>query len=180
MWDLNLLDPMKAGNFTTTSLHRDLCRRAFLLCGAASAAPILVNDKAYARAVSPDLRTLTGFMDVLLPGDEISPPASSLATADALLGEVVKGSMAERLIGAGTAFLERVGPVSFVDLPSAVQAEIVEWMSSADYNAIPGRFYHIIRLFTVAYYYSHPSVVASFPLNSAPQPTGYPPPWRPT
>lgn len=162
---------------TELSKRADLGRRAFLMCGAVSAATALAPDLLRAQAIAPTPRALDAFTNVLLPGDAVSPSASSLAIADALLSEVEQGSMTERLIGAGTGFLDQVGPRPFADLPPVAQAEFVDWMSSADFNAIPGRFYHVIRLFTVAYYYSHPAVVASFPLNTAPQPWGYPPPW---
>lgn len=158
-------------------LRADLCRRAFLLCGAASAATALAPALLHAQASAPAPHALDAFMSVLLPGDEFMPSSSSLGIADALLGEVTVGSLTERLLGAGTAFLNQVGPVEFAELRTDAQEEVVSWMATADYNAIPGRFYHVVRLFTVAYYFSHPDVVSAFPLNAAPQPLGYPPPW---
>lgn len=163
--------------FRTETLRADISRRAFLLSGAASAAVGLAPGLLQAQSAAPALPPLDAFTDILLPSDTDTPAASSLSVAQALLNEVIPGSLTERLLGAGTAFLDQVGPVPFVQLPTGAREEVVSWMATADYNAIPGRFYHVVRLFTVAYYFSHPDVVSAFPLNAAPQPLGYPPPW---
>ena len=63
------------------------------------------------------------------------------------------------------------------DLPEPRRDEILAALAEADFNEIPGRFYHLMRAFAVEFYFSHPEAFAGYPLEPAPQPMGYPPPW---
>ncbi|KEO52634.1 hypothetical protein TP2_06760 [Thioclava pacifica DSM 10166] len=121
--------------------------------------------------------TLDAYLDILLPGSEGTPSASALGVGAELRAEIEPGSLSERLIAAGTMFLDSVGPARFADLPPAARDEIVDWLAQADYNEIPGRFYHVTRLLAVGFYYIHPEALSDLPLEPAPQPVGYPPPW---
>lgn len=155
-------------------------RRATLLAMAAGIASGLAPGVLRAQDLgSPTIApaTFDAFLDSLLPGFEGVPSASELGVGAELRAEIEPGSLTERLIAAGTGFLDSVGPARFADLPPAARDEIVDWLAQADYNEIPGRFYHVTRLLAVGYYFIHPEALVGLPLEPAPQPLGYPPPW---
>ena len=53
-----------------------------------------------------------------------------------------------------------------------------KYYADPDYNQIPGRFFHIVRAFAVELYFAKPEAISGYPLNPAPQPAGYLPPWN--
>jgi hypothetical protein len=146
----------------------------------ATAAASLAPQLASAQNLYIRHATLIAFLDVLLPASEDAPVARALGVAEILRDETEQGSLTERLLAAGTQFLDEVDSVPFTALPRADQEQIVNWLSRADYNEIPGRFYHVIRLFAVGIYYADPRSLMGLPLNDAPQPEGYLPPWETT
>jgi hypothetical protein len=58
------------------------------------------------------------------------------------------------------------------------QIKIVQWMSEADWNQIPRRFYELMRQVAIEVYYTDPAAWAGLALQRPPQPFGYPPPWQ--
>lgn len=158
-------------------------RRAalFAVAGAAAAglAPGLLRAQD-AGGATISAGALDAFLDMLLPGDDGAPAASALGVGAGLLAEVTPGSLTERLLVAGTGFLDTVGPAPFAELPLAARVEVTDWLAQADYNEIPGRFFHVTRLLAVGIYFAHPEALAGLPLEPAPQPVGYPPPWKAT
>ncbi len=132
---------------------------------------------ALAQDVRIDARALSAFIDVLLPADELSPAASALGVPHDLIALADGVAPFQRLIALACGWLNGLGDVPFADLPEVDRMRIVTWMSTADFNQIPRRFYHLVRLSAIELYYAHPESIAGFPLNPAPQPQGYPPPW---
>ena len=149
-------------------------RQAIARLAAAATAGLAVPEAA---AQSPARGALSAYIDVLLPGDDALPPASVLGISDEMAEFAGDGSTFARLLAAGTGWLDRLDDRAFADLPRSVQADVVEWMANAPYDEIPGRFYHVVRLIACELYYAHPEARAGLPLNTAPQPAGYLPPW---
>jgi hypothetical protein len=129
-------------------------------------------------AAPPNLRsTLAGFVDTILPADDLSPAASALGVHGEILGfaDEVAG-LADFLRGAAV-WLNATGDAPFQALPERDRVRVVEWMSQSDKSEAPYRLFEVVRMLAVEFYYAHPEAIAGFPLNEAPQPQGYPPPW---
>jgi hypothetical protein len=69
------------------------------------------------------------------------------------------------------------GGTQFSALASEQQIAVVHWMSRADWNEIPRRFYELVRQVAVELYFANPAALSGLPINRSPQPLGYPPPW---
>jgi hypothetical protein len=124
-----------------------------------------------------DPRTFAAFLDVLLPDDGVTPAASALGVPDGI--EEIAGDVEplRRLIALACDWLDQVADAPFHALADTDQQAIVTWMSTADYNQVPRRFYHLTRQLAVELAYADATGVAGLPLAAAPQPLGYPPPW---
>lgn len=122
--------------------------------------------------------TLAAYVDTLLPADDVSPAASELGIAKAMLTESAGDALYTRLITAGCAFLDRAAEAKFAESNARVREVIVSWMSEADYDEVPRRFYEIIRQRTVELYYSRPEAWGGLPIRRPPQPIGYPDHWK--
>ncbi|MBF9057989.1 hypothetical protein HKCCSP123_02220 [Rhodobacterales bacterium HKCCSP123] len=120
---------------------------------------------------------LEAYVDILLPGGDGLPPASGLGIAPEIESLAPAGSVFRRLLSVGTDWLDGLQGGGFAALPASAQAQVVEWMAAAPYHEIPGRFYHVVRLFAAELYYTRPEARVGLPLELAPQPAGYPPPW---
>lgn len=125
-----------------------------------------------------DVTTLAAYLDILLPADDMSPAASALGVQHDLVDFTRDNAQLRQFLAMGTAWLNDTGRGPFHALPQDDQARVVEWMSRADRDTPPGRFFLLVRLAAVEFYYSKGEVAASFGLNTAPQPAGYPPPWQ--
>jgi hypothetical protein len=123
------------------------------------------------------LTTLTAFVDVLLPADDLSPAASALAVPADILALAAEVAGFRKLIDYGCSWLDKTGGPPFHLLASDKQHRIVAFMAASDMAQAPRRFYHLVRLSAIEHYYSHPEARAGLHLNTAPQPEGYPPPW---
>lgn len=125
----------------------------------------------------PDFGSLAALVDTLLPADAVSPAASALGVERELEGYLTRTDLMARLSGAALGWLDGLADRPFRDLTEAQRIEIVSFMAQADYNQIPGRFYHVVRALACELYYARPEAIAGYPLHPAPQPQGYPPPW---
>jgi len=123
--------------------------------------------------------TLAAFVDELIPGDDLFPPASAVG-AQALLAERLR----ERLGPDGLpALLERLAVEggSFAAAPAEARRAAVARLEAED----PGLF-AFARMAVYLGYYASPAVTAAVrslghDYNDAPQPRGYPlPPFDPT
>ena len=138
-------------------------------------------DLASAATTAPASRearaTLAAFLDTLLPRDELSGSATDLGT-DRQLWEFSKTSPDFRkLVDYGCRWLNMTGGVRFSELATEQQIAIVDWMSQADWNGIPRRFYELVRQVTIELYFSNAASVNGLPIKNSPQPLGFPPPW---
>jgi hypothetical protein len=149
-------------------------RRALIALASAGLVPLLAPFAATA-AGRPE--TLDAFLDVLLPADDLSPAASVLGIGEDLRAMTAPGTPYAQLTDLALNWLDGLDSVPFAGLAPATQVQVVQFMAAADYNEIPGRFYHLTRALAVELYYARPEAITGFPLNSAPQPAGYPPPW---
>lgn len=151
------------------------------LCGLAAVtlagvAPDLARP---ARAGTPnDHRdTLDAFVDILLPPDDLTPAASALGVG-ASIADLAKGqTLLAALIQRVGDWMDSTGAGRFVALTAADRATLVDYMAQADIDTLEGRFFQLIRLFAIEFYYDHPAAIAGLALDPAPQPSGYPPPW---
>jgi hypothetical protein len=134
------------------------------VCGAAVADPA-------------PLKSLAAVVDTLLPADDVSPSASTLRVDRDIADFVAENDMMTRLFVAALDWMDQLTDRPFSELAPSHQIEILAMMEGADFNAIPGRFYHIVRALAVEFYYARSEAIAGFPLDPAPQPNGYPPPW---
>jgi len=153
----------------------DPSRRAFLVA-TLSTGLASVCGPATAQG-SADLGSLGAVLDTILPGDDLSPSPSSLGIDRDIADIVTANPLLERLFGAALSWMDRLGDRPFRDLTDAQRIEILKFMESADFNQIPGRFFHIVRVFCCELYFAREEAIAGFPLNAAPQPLGYLPPW---
>ncbi|WP_372841512.1 gluconate 2-dehydrogenase subunit 3 family protein [Phaeovulum sp.] len=123
------------------------------------------------------MASLAAVLDVLLPADDFSPSASALGIERDIADFVAESDMMTRLFLAALDWMDHLADLPFRDLTSAQQAEVMAFMETADFNAVPGRFYHILRALAVEFYYARAEAIIGLPLNATPQPEGYPPPW---
>ena len=130
-----------------------------------------------ATADTAPMASLAPVVDTLLPADDVSPSASALGVDKDIADFVAENDMMTRLFAAALDWMDHLADRPFRDLTPPEQTEVLTFMESADFNAIPGRFYHILRALAVEFYYARSEAVAGFPLDPAPQPNGYPPPW---
>jgi hypothetical protein len=130
-----------------------------------------------AAAASGERGTLAGFVDTLLPADDLSPSASSLGVHDDILSFSAQVPRLPDLLHGGASWLNATGGARFEALSEGDRNKVVAWMSRSDGSQAPYRFFEVVRLLAVEFYYAHAEAIAGFPLNEAPQPRGYPPPW---
>lgn len=121
--------------------------------------------------------TLAAFLHTLLPADNLSGSATDLGVDRQLWVFANTSADFRKLVGYGCRWLNMTGGTPFADLPGDQQVAIVDWMSRADWNEIPRRFYELVRQVAVELYYSNPDSLSGLPINRSPQPQGYPPPW---
>ena len=124
-----------------------------------------------------NVETFETFIDVLLPDDGVSPSGSSIGISRDLLKLAEDSSQYNKLITFGCSWLDTTGSGPFGTLSDADQITVVQWMSTSDWNQIPRRFYYLTRQAAIELYYSSAYATIGLPLNAAPQPDGYLPPW---
>ena len=149
----------------------------------ASGAFFLVHEVALAQlsGVAPakaERLALSTFLDVLLPRDAHSGSATDLRVDQALWAFSRDDARFRQLLVQGSRWLNMTGGAGFADLTAAQQVQVVQWMSTADWNELPRRFYELVRQTAVETYYSDPRAWTGTGLQRPPQPVGYPPPWQ--
>lgn len=131
-----------------------------------------------ARAQAGDaFASLGAVLDTFLPADDLSPSATALGVEREVQEAITRNATMTRFFEAALGWLDGLDGAPFRDLPEPRRDEILAALAEADFNEIPGRFYHLMRAFAVEFYFSHPEAFAGYPLEPAPQPMGYPPPW---
>lgn len=122
--------------------------------------------------------TFAAFLDILLPRDSLSGSATDLQVDQVLWKLAEDDARFRRLIGLGCQWLNTTGGPPFAELDIEQQIIVVEWMSHADWNDVPRRFYELVRQTAVEAYYSNPTTWRGMSIEKPPQPLGYPPPWE--
>ncbi|SEM21679.1 Gluconate 2-dehydrogenase subunit 3 [Roseovarius tolerans] len=153
-------------------------RRDAILRLASGCLVSLVSSPAVGQTATIERKTLDAVIDTLLPADDLTPSATELGVSDELMLLASKGSSLHRLFALGTTWLDTLDARSFAELPSETRQDVLRYMERADYNEVPGRFFQLLRQMTVEIYYAQPQTYAGLSLNPAPQPEGYPPPWK--
>lgn len=144
----------------------------------AMAAPFLVGfHPAQAQRAPVGQQLLGTLVDLILPQDAQSPAASAVLVHIELQELVQSHALMTRLFEFGLSWLDQVGGRPFLDLPQSAQIEILDFAQQADFNQVPGRFFAVLRLLSCEIYYSKAEALGGLPLQDAPQPMGYPPPW---
>ncbi|MFL4469610.1 gluconate 2-dehydrogenase subunit 3 family protein [Tateyamaria armeniaca] len=153
-------------------------RRVLISALAASLSSPAIAQQTAATVGQIDAQTLAAYLDVLLPADEHSPAASTLGIEADIIDFAKQVPQFQQLLAIGTDWLNTTGRGPFHTLSLVDQQRVVEWMRTADRKYVPGRFYLLVRLTGVEFYYAHAEATGGFDLNPAPQPAGYPPPWQ--
>lgn len=136
-----------------------------------------VSAASVAPASERERATLAAFLNTLLPADELSGSATDLGVDGKLWAFAKTAADFRKLVDYGCRWLNMTGGTQFADLPGDQQIAVVDWMSRADWNEIPRRFYELVRQVAIELYYSNPEASKDLPINRSPQPMGYPPPW---
>lgn len=153
-------------------------RRDAILRLASGCLVSLVSSPAFGQTATIERETLDAVIDTLLPADDVTPSATALGVSDELMSLAPKGSSLHRLLALGTTWLDTLDARSFAELPAETRHDVLRYMERADYNEVPGRFFHLLRQMAFEIYYAQPQTYAGLALNPAPQPEGYPPPWE--
>lgn len=143
----------------------------------AMAAPLLVGFQPAAAQPTVARGILAHFLDLIIPADDVTPSASALGVHTELEDAVRSHALLSQLFDYGLSWLDQAGGRSFLTLPPETQQAILTHAAQADFNQIPGRFFAVARLLATEIYFSKSEVIAGLPLNKAPQPDGYLPPW---
>ena len=160
---------------TSLTTDRTTSRRAFLIASMSSGLAAVCGH--VAAQGTPDLGSLGAVIDTILPADDLSPAPSSLGVDREIADMVLANPMLERLFGAALGWMDGLADRPFRELSDEQRIEVLTFMESADFNQIPGRFFHIVRAFCCELYFARAEAISGYPLEPAPQPSGYPPPW---
>ncbi|MCE5972554.1 gluconate 2-dehydrogenase subunit 3 family protein [Sinirhodobacter sp. WL0062] len=152
--------------------RRSLLFQALSASLAGFAVPVLAQE-----GQVQSLGSLGSVLDTLLPADEFSPSATALRVDQDVMDFVAQNQLMLRLFVAALGWMDSLSDRPFGELPAQQRIAILSAMEQADYNQIPGRFFHILRSVAIEFYYARPEAIAGYPLSPAPQPAGYPPPW---
>ncbi len=148
--------------------------RRYLLKVAAS---LLAGFPLAGSASRPDLPQLSVFVDILIPRDFLSGSATDYDVHLEILALCDDSPQLMSLINAGADWLNQTGSVPFEQLPQADQLTVVQWMSDANPNELPGRFFMVVRQLAVEIYYSDARAWNGLAIDHPPQPQGFMPPW---
>ncbi|QYK41861.1 MAG: gluconate 2-dehydrogenase subunit 3 family protein [Paracoccaceae bacterium] len=152
-------------------------RRQVMVAALAAMAALPLATRIAASPSGERAGTLAAFLDTLLPADDLTPAASALGLVQEVEGLAAEVPLFDRLIAYGTAWLDEVAGGDFAALGSDDRDRVAAWMETSDYDEVPGRFFHVMRTTAIELYYAHPEALAGLPVNAAPMPLGYPPPW---
>jgi hypothetical protein len=170
-----LITPSPSADGLSSASRRRLCKivGAFFLGGAIEGA----SAAALASPSGEEQATLAAFLDTLLPRDQLSGSATELGVDRQLWAFSNTEPDFRKLVDYGCRWLNMTGSTRFSVLASEQQIAVVDWMSRADWNEIPRRFYELVRQVAIELYYANPAALSGLPISRSPQPLGYPPPW---
>mgnify|MGYP001545868094 CR=1 FL=1 len=152
-------------------------RRAVQLLAFGAAALALGDPPARAANATVDpqriARTFAAFCDTLVPADELTPSASALRVPGVILDAVIGDALAERLVGAGCAWLDEACNGDFAAAGEAARVAACERMQALPWESPPGRFFQVLRDTVMAEYYAQPASWRGLALDRPPQPLGF-------
>jgi len=129
----------------------------------------------------PDVRLLATLVDLLLPGDDVFPAASTVG-AHGLVAERLRDRLGpDALDRLADAIAVAAGGSALTDLPPLARVAAVRKLEAGDPD-----LFTLLRTTLYYSYYQSPAVVLAvravgWTYNDAPQPAGYPlPPFDPT
>ena len=146
------------------------------LIGAATTS-IMAQVSAVPESLARHEGTLAAFVDTLLPDDGVTPSASMLGVDADLREFIVESETFTKMTDMVCDWLDTLGPVPFAELSPEDRLHIADYMAEADRDMLEGRFYHLVRLLAIEFYYARTEALVGLNLAPAPQPSGYPPPW---
>ncbi|MGZ5155107.1 MAG: gluconate 2-dehydrogenase subunit 3 family protein [Caldimonas sp.] len=118
-------------------------------------------------------RTFASFCDTLVPADALTPAASALGVANAILGELRGDELGERLLAAGCAWLDADCQGDFAGAGEAARVAALERMQAMPWESPAGRFFVVMRNTVMADYYVQPAAWRGLALDRPPQPLGF-------
>lgn len=165
------------------ALSFNLARRCLLKAVGVFFAGVHLSEDTVAAIQSPQpsnlrLKTLAVFLDTLLPRDEHGGSATDFNIDKKLWEDATESWHFRLLLESGIQWLNKSDGPSFPDLDEKQRIAVVERMSRSGPDEIPNRFYRRIRQKAIVLYYSDPRSWKGLPIDSPPQPRGYPPPWK--
>lgn len=92
----------------------------------------------------------------------------------AILGDVRGDSLAERLLGAGCAWLDAACGGDFVAAPEVQRVAALEQMRNMPWESPAGRFFVVLRNTVMTDYYVQPASWRGLALDRPPQPLDFP------
>lgn len=126
----------------------------------------------------PSAETLRAFVDTLLPGSDVFPPASALGVDRSVLEAAQSDPGLARLIGAGCQWLDRaarsMGAGSFSELSGSGRASIISVAEHSAERSLPWVLFSSVRRFSFQKYYSAPESWGPLAYAGPPQPLGFP------
>lgn len=129
----------------------------------------------YSRTVS--LRALGPFVDTLIPED-ITPCATRLGVAGALINTARTDSNIAMLLAAGCDWLDRTareqGMDEFAQLDQTARETVVRTAEQSPPHSLPSAFFKTIRHHTFRHYYAQPASWHGLGFSGPPQPRGFP------
>ena len=152
-------------------------RQLLKLAVAAFLAPVSLPGGSAQASDPSQQKAFAAFLDTLLPRDALSGSATDLGVDQAIWELATEQPLLQKLLVFGSRWLDNTGGPPFAELDEDSRIAIADWMSKADWNEIPGRFFHLVRHLALEFYYSQPDSWAGLPLDHPPQPNGFPPPW---
>ncbi len=118
-------------------------------------------------------RVFAAFCDTLVPADALTPAASALGVPRAILDDVRGDALAERLVGAGCAWLDAECAGDFARAAEAARVAAALRMQAMPWESPAGRFYQVMRNTVMADYYAQPVAWRGLALDRPPQPLGF-------
>ncbi|NVK06022.1 MAG: hypothetical protein HWD81_00630 [Marivivens sp.] len=144
-----------------------------------AAVPLLgVANTSFSQSRTFEEKVFIAFLDMLIPRDETSPPASELSLSDRLidLGRSIPNYLDMIFLGAQwlqSASMRSSGK-SFDELPLVAKFQLTKAAFSQPIDSLPFVFANRIKDDALTLYYSHPASWSVVGLESPIQPNGYP------
>jgi hypothetical protein len=122
-------------------------------------------------------RTLTAYLDTLIPNDELGPGALELGVGRRIIAGAQKNQPFRAFLEQGCRWLDdeakKRGAESFADLSEDDRNGVVALAAAAEPNTSPQRFFRTTRRAAFVLYYAEPRAWAAIGYDGPPQPEGF-------